>query len=273
MVVLFPALAQQPKNPLVKTDGTKAESAKGEAGKPAGEKAAPEQRVPKSELPSAKEIVDRFVKEIGGKETYQKHKSQHAKGVVEMPAQQMKGSLEVFAAEPNKMLVKINLPGAGPITTGYDGKVGFVLNPLLGPMLLEGKMLDQVSSQADFSHILHNPEDYKSMETLDLVPFEGEDCYKVKLVDKTGAESVEYFNKQTGLQRGLSMSQESPFGTVQVTTVIGDYKKFGDLFMPSRISQKMAGMEQVMKLDEMEFDTVKDDAFDLPPEIKALIKK
>src|ERR1043166_2817169 len=173
-----PAFAQdKPKAEAPKADAPKAESPKN----PLEQKSAA-----KAELPPAKEIVERFVKEMGGKEVYQKHKSQHAKGTVEMPAQQIKGSLEVFAAEPNKMLVKINLPGTGPVTTGYDGEVGFMVNPLLGPMLLEGKMLDQISSQADFDHVLHNAEDYKSMETVDATEFGGEDCFKLKLVDKAG---------------------------------------------------------------------------------------
>jgi hypothetical protein len=225
------------------------------------------------DLPPAQEVINRFLKEMGGKETYENHKSQHAKGTVEMPGQQIKGSLELFAAQPNKMLVKIDLPGAGPVTTGYDGKVGFMVNPLIGPMLLEGKMLEQVASQADFDHILHPMEDYKSMETLDLVPFEGQECYKLKLVDKSGMETVEYFSKKTGLQAGLSMKQESPLGAMNVTTAVSDYKKFGDITMPARISQKIAGMEQVMTFESVEWDTVKDDVFELPKEVKALLEK
>ncbi len=227
----------------------------------------------KQDLPPAREIIERSIKEMGGAEAYKKHKSQHAVGTVEMPAQQIKGTLEAYAADPNKMLLKVNLPGVGDITTGYDGSVGYMLNPLTGPMLLQDKMLDQVATQADFNHILHSPENYKSMETLDLVKFEGEDCYKVKTVDKSDLETIEYYSKATGLQRGSTMSQESPFGAVPVSTVISEYKKFDNFLMPSVITQKMSGMEQVMKMDKMEFDTVPADTFDLPKEIKALIKK
>jgi hypothetical protein len=262
LLCVNPALAEEKKQPELKADAPKADPAK-----PGEPKAAP-----RTDLPPAREIIDRFTKEMGG-EAYKAHKSEHAKGTVEMPAQQMKGTMEVFAAEPNKMVVKISLPGTGPVTTGFDGKVGFMVNPLLGPMLLEGKMLEQVASQADFDHILHNAEDYKSMETVDLTDFGGEECYKVKLVDKAGTESMEYFSKKTGLQRGMTMSQESPFGVVNVSTTIGDYKKVGDVTMPTRISQKMAGIEQVMTMDQIEFDTVQDDVFELPKEIKALIKK
>jgi hypothetical protein len=251
----------------------KKEKAPDAAAKPEEKKQEAQKPAAKKDLPPAQEVLDRFVQQMGGKETYKKHKSQHASGSVEMPAQQIKGSLELFAAEPDKMLVKIDLPGAGPVTTGYDGKVGFMVNPLTGPMLLEGKMLDQVSSQADFDHVLHPMEDYKSMETVDLVPFEGEECYKLKLVDKNGMTTTEYFSKKTGLQNGLSMTQESPLGAMNVTTVVGDYKKFGDITMPSRISQKIGGMEQVMTFDKVEWDTVQDDVFKLPAEVKALIKK
>jgi hypothetical protein len=254
-----PAFAQDKKEKAADTPKA-AEGQKGEKPTP-------------KDLPPAQEVINRFLKEMGGKDTYEKHKSQHAKGTVEMPGQQIKGSLELFAAQPNKMLVKIDLPGAGPVTTGYDGKVGFMVNPLIGPMLLEGKMLEQVASQADFDHILHPMEDYKSMETIDLVPFEGQECYKLKLVDKSGMETIEYFSKKTGLQAGLSMRQESPLGAMNVTTAVSDYKKFGDITMPARISQKIAGMEQVMTFDTVEWDTVQDDVFELPKEVKALLEK
>src|SRR5690349_21382573 len=43
-------------------------------------------------LPSAKEVLEKFAKELGGKEAFLKHQSQHAKGTIDMPAQQVKGT-------------------------------------------------------------------------------------------------------------------------------------------------------------------------------------
>ena len=224
----------------------------------------------KKPLPSAKEILERYGKAVGGDEAFMKHKSQHAKGTVEMPAQKIKGTMEVFAARPNKILLKVSMPGLGETATGFDGKVAWASNPLLGPMLLEGKSKEQIATQADFDHALHDPDHYKSMEVVGVEQFNGEECYKLKLLHRTGFESTEYFSVKTGLQRGFTATQESPLGPITATSLVTDYKNFGDLFMPSRISQKAMGIETFMTIEEMEYDKVDPAVFELPAEVKAL---
>jgi hypothetical protein len=232
--------------------------------------AADEKKVEGQSLPGATEVLERYAKAIGGKENFKKHNSQHALGTVQMKAQGVSGKMEVFAARPNKLLMKMTIQGVGEFNTGFDGKVAWMSSQLTGPMLLEGKMREQIATQADFDHALHDPADYTKLETLGVENFNGEDCYKLKLVHRTGFESTEYFSKATGLQRGFVSTQESPLGPVTATTLVTDYKQFGELLMPSRISQKAAGVETVMTMDEMEFNKVDASVFELPPDVKEL---
>lgn len=227
----------------------------------------------KKSLPSAKEILERYAKAIGGKEAFLKHQSQQAVGTVEMPAQGVSGKLEVYAARPNKLLMVMKIQGMGDFNTGYDGKVAWMSSILTGPMLLEGKMQEQIATQADFDHTLHNPSDYKTMEVLGVEKFNEEECYKLKLVHRTGFDSTEFFSVKTGLQRGFITTQESPLGPVTATTVVTDYKQFGDLFMPSRISQKAMGAETLMTIEEMIYDKVDISKFDPPADVQALLSK
>lgn len=226
----------------------------------------------KEKLPSAQEIVDRFVKEIGGKENFTKLKSQRMKATMDMPAQQMTGKMEAFGAQPNKLLVKIDMGAAGVITSGYDGKVAWMINPFTGPMLLEGKQKQQMATEADFDHFLHDPKDYKTMEVLGSATFEGEDCWKLKLVDHYGIERTEFFSKKSGLQVGMVGAQETPFGPVNSTTALKEYKNFEGIMFPTRLVQKAAGMEQVLTISEMEFNKVPPETFALPEQVKALVK-
>lgn len=233
-------------------------------------RAADDRKADAKALPTAKEVLERYAKAIGGKENFKKHYSQHALGTVQMKAQGVSGKMEVFAARPNRLLMKMSIQGVGEFNTGFDGKIAWMSSQLTGPMLLEGKMQEQIATQADFDHALHDPADYKKMEILGIEDFNGEECYKLQLVHKTGFESTEYFSKATGLQRGFVSTQESPLGPVTTTTLITDYKQFGDLLMPSRISQKAAGVETVMTMDEMEFNKVDPAVFELPPDVNAL---
>jgi len=223
-------------------------------------------------LPSAKEIIDRFVKECGGKEAMLKHKSYHSMGKLEMFGQGISGDLEIFAAAPNRFLVKTKIEGFGDITQGFDGKVGWSMDPAQGPMLLKGKMLDQIKEQAEFYGTLHNEDQYKSMEVIGIEKYESVDCYKMKLIWKSGQESHEFFDVKTGLMIGMMATHATPMGEIPVTTTLTDYKEFEGVKMPTKIAQKLATFQQVMNLRNVEANSVPDSVFDLPDPIKALVK-
>ena len=110
-------------------------------------------------LPPASEVIGKFIKAIGGKEAYSKIESQHGKGKFELAAQGISGDLEVFHKRPNKLRVKVGIPSIGDILTGFDGKVGWSMNAATGPMLLEGKALEQMREQADFDSVFNEESD------------------------------------------------------------------------------------------------------------------
>jgi hypothetical protein len=221
-------------------------------------------------LPPAKEILARFVKEIGGRAAVEEIKSQHITGKVDMGGQGITGPLEVFAKRPDKILVKINLPGIGEMLQGFDGKVGWGVNAVTGPMLLEGKMLEQLREQSVFDSVLHEDQEFKSMETVGKTQFEGKECYQLKLVRHSGQEVTEFYDVQSGLLMGSSQVQETPLGAIAVTGVVGDYRKFGAVLFATRMTQKIGPLAQVMTFERMEFNRVDDSVFDLPASIKAL---
>ena len=227
---------------------------------------------PAKKLPPAKEVIARFIKAIGGREAILKQSSVHATGTFGMPAQGLSGAMEVFAAKPNKLLVKIDITGFGKVSQGFDGKVGWTIDPAQGPMLLKDKMLEQLSIESDFFGTLHDEKNFTSMETVEATQFEGKDCYKLKLVRKSGQETIEFYDVKTALLSGSMSTQESPLGTLPVTNIVGEYKTFGSVKMPTKMSQKIGPAEQVLTIASVENDKVADSEFELPAPIKALVK-
>src|SRR5689334_11910247 len=73
----------------------------------------------KEALPTAQQIMERHAKGVGGKAAFARHKFQHASGTMAIPAQKVNGKLEVFAARPNKLVMKVGMPGLGDVTTGF----------------------------------------------------------------------------------------------------------------------------------------------------------
>jgi len=226
-----------------------------------------------SNLPPAKEIISKFVKTIGGRAAFQKIQSQHMKGKFEMPAQGLSGDLEVFAKRPDKLAVKISLQGLGEILRGYNGAVGWSVDMATGPALLEGKMLEELREQADFDGVLHGEKKYKSMETVAIADFEGARCYQLKLVRNSGNEVNEYFDIKSGLLVGVVLNQETPLGAMLVTATLGDYQETAGVLFARRITQKIGPIEQVMTITSFKENQAPDSAFEVPSEIKPLLKK
>jgi hypothetical protein len=240
--------------------------------KPAATPKQPSEPVASKDMPTARAVIDRYIEVAGGKEAFQKHKSVLLKGKTEVAGKDIGGSMTLATAKPNKMVLIVDLAGI-PIKTGFDGKVGWQVNPLTGPSIMEGGELRDVSRQADFFAILHDDKGFKSMENLGKTEFEGEECYKLKLTYPEGGDITEFYSVKTGLQKGFMGTQESSLGSITATSVNEEHKKFGDLLLPSRVTQKMAGagLSQTMVVESVEFDSVPDSMFEPPAEIKALL--
>ena len=223
-------------------------------------------------LPTARSILDRHLTAVGGRDAILAHSSTKATGVFSVASAGLTGTLEVFAAKPNKNLVRIQLPGVGEIVEGFDGTHGWTVSAMTGPMLLEGKQLEEKKFDADFHAELHDDTRYESITTMEVTDFDGRACYKLRLVKKGGGEDFEFYDVKTGLRAGRTGTRETPMGTVTGTAVESDYRKFGKLLLPTSIRNTLMGTEQVITIKTVEFDTVPANAFEPPAAIKALLK-
>ena len=227
---------------------------------------------PAPALPNARTVLDRHLAAVGGRDAVLAHSSTKATGVFSVASAGITGTLEVIAAKPNKNLVRIQLPGVGEILEGFDGTHGWTVSAMTGPMLLEGKQLEEKKFDADFYSELHDDARYESMRTVEVAEFDGRPCYKLVLIKKGGGEDFEFYDVKTGLRAGRTGTRETPMGTVTGTSVETEYRKFGKLLLPTNIKNTLMGTEQLITIKTVEFDTVPADAFDPPAAIKALIK-
>ena len=224
------------------------------------------------QLPSARSILDRHLAAIGGRQAVMSHKSTHASGTLSMPAAGVTGAVDIYGAHPNRTLLKVSLGGVGEVLEGFDGTHGWSISPMTGPMLLEGKQLDEKRFDSEFYGELRGDTRYQSLTTLEQVDFEGRRCYKVRLVRKTGGEDIEFYDVGTGLKAGSITTRETQMGTVTGTTVETDYKKFGNLLQPTTVRSQVGGIQQVITISSIEYDQVPATIFELPAGIKALLK-
>ena len=223
-------------------------------------------------LPSARSVLDRHIAAIGGRQAVLAHTSTFARGTVSMPSAGVNGTFELYGAAPNKSLMKSAIPGVGEVSEGFDGTHGWSVSPMTGPMLLEGKQLEERRFDSDFYGELKSDDRYASMATLEQTQFDGRPCYKLRLVTKTGAEEIEFYDVATGLKAGSIDAHETPMGTLTVTSVETDYRKFGNLLQATTVRTETGGMQQVIAISAIEYDSVLPTVFELPTGIRALLK-
>jgi hypothetical protein len=224
-------------------------------------------------LPSGREVVNRFIQAVGGRDVVLAQSGRHTTGTFDIPAQGMSGALDVYAQPPNKMVARVTIQGIGEITTGYDGTTAWAVNPMMGPMVLDSLQAHQTRQQADFYSNLYPEDQIPSLETVADTTFEGTPSYQVKVTTAWGETYDEFFDKETGLILGSHRNTASPMGNVDIVTVVSDWRTVEGMLVAFKSVQRTMGIEQVVTITQVDVTTVPDSMFVPPPEIQALIKK
>ena len=227
---------------------------------------------PAAQLPSGSSVLERYLTAIGGRDALVSHRSVHASGTLTMPAAGLTGTLDIYAAAPNRTLLRVSFPGVGEVFEGFDGTHAWTLSAMSGPMLLEGKALEEKKFDSEFNSELRSDSRYQSVTTLEEVDFEGRRCYKVRLARKTGGEDIEFYDVVTGLRAGRIATRETLLGPVTSTMVLTDYKRVGNLVQPTTLRTQGGGVVQVIRISWTEYDRVPASIFELPPPIVALLR-
>ena len=224
-------------------------------------------------LPAAEKVIAKYIKAIGGKKAYLAYDSRTLTGTMSMPAAGISGGLELLAASPNRVLARIEIEGLGTIREGFDGEVGWSIDPMSGPQVKKGKQLAQAKDQALYEAGLFPASIYETREVVGQVEFNGKQAWRVRLVSANGNESFAFFDVDSGLQLGAESVQETPMGSIPVTSTFSDYKEFDGVLIPTRLEQDLgpAG-KQILEFSSVTGGGVDPSVFALPAEIKALLE-
>jgi zinc protease len=226
------------------------------------------------DLPKAETILDKYIEVTGGKAAYQKHHNEITKGSFELAAMGLKATMVSFHAEPNKSYTETDLGGMGKVREGSDGTVFWQLSAMMGPHVKEGAEKAQAEISGKFNAELNWRDLFKETKTVGVEKVDGKDCYSVQLTPAEGAPITQCYDKESGLMVKQSMTVQSQMGEQTVSSFASDYRKEGDILMPHKLKSSVAGQEVNITFQSITFDgDIPAGTFDLPDEIKALIKK
>lgn len=210
--------------------------------------------VSQSALPKAEELFAKYVEALGGEKAVKGVTYRITDGTLER--KDAKGNV-VFLARvtiwqeaPQKMRAVIEQPGVVTLEFGYDGTTAWSIDSRRGARIMEGAEREQAIDSALFLGDADHKARYKSVETVEETTFGGKPAIKVRCTPVYGTEiSYVFFDPQTNLILGTENEPKpGPDGKTEpkTTTLISDYKKFGDMFFPTKITQSRADGEPLV---------------------------
>ena len=222
-------------------------------------------------LPSAESILDRYVEATGGKAAYEQRTSEVAKGVLEFPAQGLKGAITRYSASPGRYFASLDIPGLGAIEMGVKDGVAWENSLVLGPRIKSGTERAEALREATLNSTLLWRDLYPQVETVGTDTVNGEECFLVRMTPAEGSPQTMCFSKATGLGLKISTTAANQMGDVPVEMIIASYKNFGGILAPERLTQKAAGQEMSIVIQSIEVNAaIPEKQFDLPAAVEVL---
>ena len=203
-----------------------------EAAKQAAEEAAKPKPAPTPALPTAKEILDKYIKALGGQAAIEKIKSRTSSGTVELSPMGIGGKFESTAAAPGRAVTKVTLDGIGEMVEGYDGKTAWSINPMTGSRDKSGVELAQMALANDFYRDLKLDKLYSKLEVKRVEKVNGKDAYVVEATAAGVPAETWFFDKATGLLVRSDVTASSPEGNQMMTNTLEEYKAVDGVMLP-----------------------------------------
>lgn len=231
---------------------------------------------PAAALPASDALLALELEARGGKDAIEAVRHMTSTGFIEFTALGIKAPMTTRLSEPSKFLTVVEISKGAEIRTGYDGTVGWSIDPALGPRLLEGKELEQIRLEANFAGQSSIATRYAESKVVAETTWQKKPAYEV-LLKSPDREATVYIDKESHLITGMKMVTETVRGSIPVTMNFTEYKAFdgpkGKVTMPVRSEMVMMGMTNALTVEKVDFTEIDATLFDLPAPIKALVEK
>ena len=215
---------------------------------------------PAAASPTVDEILEKYVKALGGKESLEKLSTRYIKGSFDIEAANMSGSFESFAKAPNKSSTRITIQGFGDINNVYDGTKGWAVDPFTGFRELSGVELAATKREADFHSALNFRKNFTKLEVKGKEKVESSEAYVVEATPLDGTPEKFYFDVNSGLVVRHDSERESPQGKLSAEIYLNDYKEIDGVKIPYTTKFITSAFAFTIKIAEVRHNAEIDEA-------------
>ena len=207
------------------------------------------------------EIISKMDKARGNPEVLSKITSMLSKGTMSMMSMSL--PFTQYIKEPNLFRYEQEVMGQ-QIIIAFDGKTGWMINPMSGKSGPEDMTPDQVEQYQNQKYALEGPlVNYKErgikVESAGTDKVDGKDAIKLKLITKN-SESQLWIDASTYYPVKQHAKSAQMGQQVEVDIFFSGYKSFDGLMMPTNLMMTAGSFTSTTTFDSVELNKPMDDS-------------
>jgi len=214
-------------------------------------------------LPTVDEILDRYLKALGGMPAFEKLTTRVRTGSVDIAG--VHGTFELYEGVPNKSLFIGSLPPPiGSVQQVFNGTNGWVRNQN-GVFPMSGDGLAQTQRESAFFGDVKLKEQFKLMSVTGKERLDTRDFYVVQGTRPDNQVEKLYFDVATGLLARRYWETPTYFGVIPNANDYEDYRKVGSVRLPFLIRKARASRTFLQTISEYKLNVrIEDERFEKP---------
>jgi photosynthetic reaction center cytochrome c subunit len=208
-------------------------------------------------LPTARQLIDDYIKALGGAAAIEKITTRLQTGAENFGGQSVK--IEIFTQSPGKQTLVRHLP-EGDSRTIFDGHGGWFVIPGRPARGMESADLEGVRMDADMQFPLHIQQFYPELRVEYPEFIEGRKT-SVLYGIRQGQPAAKFcFDSHSGLLIRIVRYAESPLGLDPTQINYADYREVDGVQIPYRITLSRPGSTSTLQIDSVRQGVALDDA-------------
>ena len=222
------------------------------------------------EEPSVDDILNHYIRALGGKAAIRKLTSRVGKGTITIAGANVQGTVQSWLMYPDKLLVVTELPGLGTFRQGFDGTLGWTEDPTAGLHVVSGAELADLSRTASFDRAIRMKDVYPGLAVKERMTLNGRETWALWTFIEPWTYRF-YFDAETGLISRFEMEQPGE-GDRKLTIVLvpEDYRPVAGVMVPFTLSEISDSVSWVEKFTEITPNAIIDEnIFARPPQTPA----
>ncbi len=213
---------------------------------------------------TADQILENYIKAIGGREAWKKLTTRISTGTIDVPAMNLSGLVMVKEKAPNRSVFTVNFNGA-VFQQGFDGATGWSSDPQNGLREQTGDELAETKRDSDFYHPLDLKQVYSKITVTGTDKIDDRDAYVVEASSgELGTDRI-YFDAHNGLVLRIVGQHHTLEGPAVFTEDFSDFREVDGIKLPYTVHQESPSSTFTIKFTEIRHNETLDDTIFAKP--------